>query len=170
MMFTMCLTYVVDSIRTGVKGSRWMFEEHRKRIEDRDFGIQFVALAGYSVLRSVLKTHEIPRALNDSVANGDVSVDEVYERLLYGIPFGAKEPVKAWDGSLCVYLHCLAEHDWELADKAADRVLEAGGLFWAGWMARAIASWRPKQAPSDSDVVATAERKLEDAEMVSVAV
>lgn len=128
-----------------------MFEKHRKRIEDRDFGIQFVALAGYSVLRSVLKTHEIPQALNESVAKGEVSVEEVYERLRYGIPLGAKEPVKAWDGSLCVYLHCLAEFDWDLADKAADRILEAGGLFWASWMARAIASWRPQREAAQGE-------------------
>ena len=112
-----------------------MFERHVRRIEDPDFQIQFAALSGYSVLQLVLARHEFVRSLVASVASGEVELEDVYERIIYLLPRIGHEADKSYDGSIVVYLHCLALFDMNLAHEASEQIRDTAGLFWSRRMA-----------------------------------
>lgn len=108
-----------------------MYEEHIEKIEDIDFQVQFLALAGVSVLLSILERHDFVRSLIASIRAGEVQIEAVYERLLYALPRAARDRSKSWDGSIVVYHYCLAQFDSDLAYAASKRILDTTGLFWS---------------------------------------
>lgn len=114
------------------------FEQHIKEIENPEFQIQFVALSGYSVLKLVLEEHEYVRSLVADLSNGEVQIEEVYERILCLLPRVEKEVKQSNDGSIVVYLNCLSKFDLALAYEASVRIQNSEGLFWSRRMARTL--------------------------------
>ena len=116
-----------------------MFDHHIKQIETPDFQIQFVAVSGFSVLELVLSTHANVNGLLADVASGQVRIQEVYERILHLLQVVLEVRELSYDGSIVVYLYCLAECEANLAYEASLQILDTKGLFWSRQLARAFA-------------------------------
>ena len=115
-----------------------MFEQYTEKIEDNYFQVQFIALAGYSVLELVLQSHEYVRTLITGLNRGELQLEEVYDRILYLLPKVATEQDESFDGSIVVYLYCLSRFDLELAYDASVQTKGIVGLFWSRQLARRV--------------------------------
>ena len=114
-----------------------MIEQHVAKIEDVNFQTQFLAIGGYSVLELVLEHHEFSRSLVAAVSCGEVELEEIYKRVLCLLPLVGEEET-SHDGSIVVYLHCLALFDLKLAYEASVLIRETAGLFWSRRMALVV--------------------------------
>ena len=105
--------------------------EYFNEIESLEFQIQFSVVGGFKILQMAMARHPTLVNLIADLTDNAAQSKAVYDRITLLLTKVETESQLSYDESVAAYLYCLTKADISTAEKASQRILETGGLWWS---------------------------------------
>ncbi len=117
----------------GAKVSEMPMDKYFSEIETIEFQVQYSIFSGFNlVLSAMSEDTTLAQLIGEMVDDeGQNKVAALYERIEYLLGNCMMDTEMSYDESVAAYLYCLTKADFSIAEKASQRILETGGLWWS---------------------------------------
>ena len=108
-------------------------DKYFSEIETIGFQVQYSIFSGFNLVLSAMSEDTILAQLIGELVDdeGQNKVVALFERIEYLLGNCMIDTEMSYDESVAAYLYCLTKADISTAEKASQRILETGGLWWS---------------------------------------